>query len=90
MPGAEMQEVRLLDHIQWRPVEGLPHVGVLEEEGIVAYQELEEPVTFGAPGSKPTTRSRFIVRQVPLDLPSQKAPLDKPNPRLGVGAGPKP
>lgn len=31
------------------------------------------------------TRSRYVVAELPLRLQAQRAPQDKPNPKLGVG-----
>ena len=30
-------------------------------------------------------KSRYVVAELPLRLPAVKAPLDKPNPRMGMG-----
>lgn len=36
-------------------------------------------------GSEDPTRSRFVVREMPLTLPERRAPTDKANPKIGIG-----
>ena len=80
----------MLNHATWNPLAQLGHpVSVAGPTHVVAYREVEEgrPASTSAPqlsGSRPV-KSRFVVCQLPLKLTSQKVPVDKPNPKIGVG-----
>ena len=80
------QEVRILANTNWRPLATLEHRSILKDEAtkIVAYQEVDETSsTQRSPGKH---RSRYIVCEMPVRIQTLKAPLDKANPALGVGA----
>lgn len=68
----------------WRPVATLEHKALLKEAGsIAAYQEEDESARVIRSPSR--SRSRYIVAECPLRMPTAKAPIDKPNPKLGIG-----
>lgn len=54
----------------------------MSPEAAVVYKEVTEASQ--APGIK-TQKSHYIVSALPVKVPQQKVPLDKPNVRLGVG-----
>lgn len=54
-----------------------------EEHKMVAYQEIDES-TKAQPASG-RSRSRYIVGEFPFRIQSTPQPLNKPNPKLGVG-----
>ena len=80
----------MLNHATWNPLAQLGHpASVAGPTHVVAYREVAEgrPASTSAPqlsGSRPV-KSRFEVCQLPLKLTSQKVPVDKPNPKIGVG-----
>ena len=97
MLADSLQEARLLNNATWTPLAELSHPASLSEPAsVIVYKEVEEgqeapgrqqgqssvqPPKQKAAGSK----SRYIIQQLPVNLPNQKPPLDKPNPKLGVG-----
>lgn len=88
-----MQEARLLNNATWTPLAELSHPASLAEPAsVIMYKEVEEgqqghtqaqPPKQRAPPGEP--KSRYVIQQLPVKLPNQKPPLDKPNPKLGVG-----
>ena len=94
-----LQEARLLNNATWSPLAELSHPASLAEPAsVIMYKEVEEggdgvgrqqghsqakPPKQRAPAGEP--KSRYIIQQLPVKLPNQKPPLDKPNPKLGVG-----
>lgn len=78
------QEARVLNHATWNPIAHLSHPATLDgPSGVVAYKEIAE----AAPASVrlQPCKSRYILCELPVKVPQQKVPLDKPNVRLGVG-----
>ncbi|KAK9816843.1 hypothetical protein WJX72_005821 [[Myrmecia] bisecta] len=79
--GSFDQEARLLNHVDWQPLAALGHMpSITGPAGVVVYREVEDHSTDSA-GS----RSRYVVCELPARVQSQKVPVDKPNPRVGVG-----
>ncbi len=93
-----VQEARLLNNATWTPLAELTHPAtVAEPASAIMYKEVEEghgamakqgpskaqPPQKRAPIAEP--KSRYVIQQLPVNLPNQKPPLDKANPKLGVG-----
>ena len=91
-----LQEARLLNNATWTPLAELSHPASLTEPAsVIMYKEVEEggerqqgygqaqPPKQSVPAGEP--KSRYVIQQLPVQLPNQKPPLDKPNPKLGVG-----
>ena len=78
------QEARVLNHATWNPIAHLAHPASLDgPTGVVAYKEIAEAPS---PSVRLQPRkSRYILCEVPVKVPQQKVPLDKPNVKLGVG-----
>ena len=99
MLADSLQEARLLNNATWTPLAELSHPASLSESAsVIVYKEVEEgheaqgrqqgqrkaqPPKQKAAAGDP--KSRYIIQQLPIKLPNQKPPLDKPNPKLGVG-----
>ena len=79
-----LQDARVLNHATWNPIAHLSHPADVDgPAGVVAYKEIAE-----APSSSvrlQPRKSRYILCDMPVKVPQQKVPLDKPNVRLGVG-----
>lgn len=80
-----MQEARVLGSSNWRPINArLEHsANIREDKKMVIYTETSESSAPQAGNS--SSRSRYIVSETPLKIHSNKAPAEKPNPKIGVG-----
>ncbi|GMH33685.1 hypothetical protein BSKO_01519 [Bryopsis sp. KO-2023] len=81
--GSFDQMLRLLNNVSWEPTLTCPHQHVVSSPAsVVVYKELEEIV----PGvSRKSTAAKYVVSDVPVSIPNVKPPMDKPDPKLGVG-----
>lgn len=78
------QEARILNHATWNPMAHLAHPASLEgPQGVVAYKEIAEAASTSV--RLQPRKSRYILCDLPVKIPQQKVPLDKPNVKLGVG-----
>mmetsp|Transcript_481 Transcript_481/g.1053 ORF Transcript_481/g.1053 Transcript_481/m.1053 type:complete len:436 (-) Transcript_481:31-1338(-) len=82
--GSYDQVARIFNHLTWKPFADFSHPLTLKTPAsVVVYLEVTENV---GPSEDPSmTRSRYSVCSLPQAIPNQKAPADKPNPKLGVG-----
>ena len=80
-----MQEVRILSSSNWRPINArLEHsANIREDKKLVVYSEVNESST--AKAADASSKSRYIVCDTPMKLLCNKAPAEKPNPKIGVG-----
>jgi len=98
--GSYDQVVRALNHLTWKPVAEFSHpVAVKGPMTTVVFKEIEEAWQVdmqymnGSPacdnlGDSPSDnrrRVRYNVADLPVTVPSQKPPPDKPNPKQGIG-----
>ncbi len=79
------QEVRVLSSSNWRPINArLEHsANVKEDKKVVIYTE-DAGSTREQVGNL-SCRSRYVVQDTPIKIHSNKAPAEKPNPKIGVG-----
>lgn len=80
-----LQAARILSHVTWRPMLTCSHTtSVTEPSNVVVYRE----VTIREDKEVDGSTSKYVVFELPVSIPSQKPPLDKPDPKLGVGEYP--
>lgn len=84
-----------MNHATWNPLAELSHpTSVTGPQNVVVYKEIEEePPRGNGTAASPSSRipkSRYVVCELPIKVPSQKPAIDKPNPKLGVGTPPHP
>ncbi|XP_022159755.1 WD repeat-containing protein WRAP73 isoform X3 [Momordica charantia] len=99
--GSYDQMLRVLNHLTWKTFAEFIHVSTVRNPSCPAiFKEVDEPLQlnmselclndeFIEENSEDSTEGHFRVRydvtEVPVTLPSQKPPADKPNPKQGVG-----
>ena len=85
MQPSILQEVRILSSSNWRPISArLEHsASIREDKRMVIYTETNE--SGRAHSGNSSCKTRYIVSETPLKISSNKAPAEKPNPRIGVG-----
>uniref|UniRef100_A0A061SMQ9 Wd repeat-containing protein wrap73-like n=1 Tax=Tetraselmis sp. GSL018 TaxID=582737 RepID=A0A061SMQ9_9CHLO len=88
--GSYDEQARLLNHVTWTPLKELRHTPRVEGPyGCVVYREVVEVTRSSSGGGGKyedgAVRSRYAVAELPASVRTEKPPLDKPNPKLGVG-----
>jgi hypothetical protein len=88
--GFGVQRVRVLDYATWTLIAELQHSTVVNGPAeLVVYQELQEragPASDGGAAGASSSRSRYVLSELPLHLtPDKPPPTEKPNPKIGIG-----
>lgn len=85
--GSYDQRLRLLPTATWQPLLEADHPSRIgAPSSVVVYRELEELRDMpGGASAAQEVRSRYIICELPTNIPTTRPPLDKPNPKLGVG-----
>ncbi|CAD7696704.1 unnamed protein product [Ostreobium quekettii] len=80
--GSYDEAARILSHVTWRPLLTCSHTAsVSEPSNVVAYREVASRDDKDTDNST----SKYVVCELPVSIPSKTPPLDKPDPKLGVG-----
>ncbi|KAI6696156.1 hypothetical protein NL676_016275 [Syzygium grande] len=99
--GSYDQMLRVLSHLTWKTFAEFTHLSNVRAPCCAAiFKEVDEPLQIdmselslsgdymqGNSGDAPEVhyRVRYDVTEVPITLPCQKPPADKPNPKQGIG-----
>ncbi|KAL2540029.1 Transducin/WD40 repeat-like superfamily protein [Abeliophyllum distichum] len=99
--GSYDQMIRVLNHLTWKVFAEFTHLSTVRGPcGAAIFKEVDEPLQLdmselslsddfvqrSADGVSEThIQVRYDVMEVPITLPSQKPPADKPNPKQGIG-----
>ncbi|KAL6980911.1 hypothetical protein U1Q18_022547 [Sarracenia purpurea var. burkii] len=99
--GSYDQMLRVLNHLTWKVFAEFTHLSTVRAPcSAVAFKEVDEPLQlnmselclsddFIQVNSENLTEGRIEVRydvmELPVTLPFQKPPADKPNPKQGIG-----
>ncbi|CAM8973504.1 unnamed protein product [Rhodiola kirilowii] len=99
--GSYDQMLRILNHLTWKTFAEFTHLSTVRAPCYAAiFKEVDEPLQLDMPelslsnvftpgssddGSDVHLTVRYEVMEVPISLPFQKPPVDKPNPKQGVG-----
>ncbi|KAI3471010.1 hypothetical protein Pfo_027673 [Paulownia fortunei] len=74
--GSYDQMIRVLNHLTWKVFAEFTHLSTVRGPCDAAvFKEVDEPMQLDI----------YDVMEVPITLPSQKPPADKPNPKQGIG-----
>ncbi len=80
--GSFDQQMRLLNHVTWKPLIECHHrSSISAQDSVVVYKEIENKFSSG----KNTSQSKYEPQDFPFTVPTSKPNPDKPNPKLGVG-----
>mmetsp|Transcript_25008 Transcript_25008/g.64551 ORF Transcript_25008/g.64551 Transcript_25008/m.64551 type:complete len:456 (+) Transcript_25008:2492-3859(+) len=88
--GSFDERARVLNHVTWQPLLECTHPKqITDPQHVVVYFEMEElaPV-HGSPLKSPRSRevkSKYMIKDLPVSIPTSQPPLDVPFPKLGVG-----
>ncbi|KAL0400997.1 UNVERIFIED_CONTAM: WD repeat-containing protein WRAP73 [Sesamum latifolium] len=99
--GSYDQMIRVLNHLTWKVFAEFTHLSTVRGPCAAAvFKEVDEPLQLdmselslsdefakrSADNAAETyIQVRYDVMEVPITLPSQKPPADKPNPKQGIG-----
>ncbi|KAL6321721.1 hypothetical protein AAG906_031233 [Vitis piasezkii] len=98
--GSYDQMLRVLNHLTWKTFAEFLHLSTVRAPCYAAvFKEVDEPLQLdmselclsddfiqgNSDAPEGHVRVRYEVMEVPITLPSQKPPADKPNPKQGVG-----
>ncbi|KAK6912385.1 WD40 repeat [Dillenia turbinata] len=95
--GSYDQVLRVLNHLTWKIFAEFTHLSTVRAPCYAAvFKEVDEPLQldmselcltddFMRGESEGHFRVRYEVMEVPITIPFQKPPADKPNPKQGVG-----
>ncbi|CAL2241696.1 unnamed protein product [Prunus armeniaca] len=98
--GSYDQMLRVLNHLTWKTFAEFMHLSTVRAPCCAAvFKEVNEPLLLDmselclsddfAQGNDDASEGHFRVRyevtEVPISLPFQKPPADKPNPKQGIG-----
>ncbi|XP_024393514.1 uncharacterized protein [Physcomitrium patens] len=91
--GSYDQVVRVLNHLTWKPAAEFSHPAQIRPPSTtIVFKEVDEPwrtdlesiYAKGLPCDS-LRRVFYKVVEVPVTIPSYKPPVDKPNPKQGIG-----
>lgn len=95
--GSYDQMLRVLDHLTWKVFAEFNHLSTVRPPWCAAvFKEVDEPLDMSrlclsddhansADPSEGHNQVRYDVMELPISLPYQKPPADKPNPKQGIG-----
>ncbi|XP_075502434.1 uncharacterized protein LOC142540286 [Primulina tabacum] len=99
--GSYDQMIRVLNHLTWKVFAEFTHLSTVRGPcGAAIFKEVDEPwqidmselslddefIQRNADNAHETLiHVRYDVMELPITLPSQKPPVDKPNPKQGIG-----
>ncbi len=89
--GSFDQQLRLLNHVTWKPLIECHHPSsICEQDSVVVYKETENKYVSGRSKTSIAatlypSQSKYEPQDFPFSVPSSKPDSDKPNPKLGVG-----
>ncbi|KAL9267780.1 WD repeat-containing protein [Drosera capensis] len=96
--GSFDQMLRVLHHLTWKTFAEFMHISTVRAPcNVSVFKEVDEPLDVSGlclggdfldgpeNGVEEPSRVRYEVVEVPVTLPFQKPPTDKPNPKQGVG-----
>ncbi|CAB4274659.1 unnamed protein product [Prunus armeniaca] len=94
--GSYDKMLRVLNHLTWKIFAEFMHLSTVRAPCCAAvFKEVDEPLLLDkselclsddfAQGNDGHFRVRYEVTEVPISLPFQKPPADKPNPKQGIG-----
>ncbi|KAL8141458.1 hypothetical protein V2J09_014490 [Rumex salicifolius] len=99
--GSYDQMVRVLNHLTWKIFAEFTHLSTVRAPCAAAvFKEVDEPLQIDVSGlslnddylngdaensQEEQSTVRYEVMDLPVTLPFQKPPIDKPNPKQGVG-----
>ncbi|XP_073273927.1 uncharacterized protein [Primulina huaijiensis] len=99
--GSYDQMIRVLNHLTWKVFAEFTHLSTVRGPcGAAIFKEVDEPLQLdmselslddefiqrNADNARETLiHVRYDVMELPITLPSQKPPVDKPNPKQGIG-----
>lgn len=99
--GSYDQMIRVLNHLTWKVFAEFTHLSNVRGPCAAAvFKEVDEPLQLGMSelslndefiqrnadnAAETCIQVRYDVLEVPVTLPSQKPPADKPNPKQGIG-----
>ncbi|KAF5832905.1 hypothetical protein DUNSADRAFT_11055 [Dunaliella salina] len=84
------ERARVLNHITWQPLLECTHPKqITDPQHVVVYFEMEESApVHTSPLKSPRSRevkSKYVIKDLPVSIPTSQPPLDVPFPQLGVG-----
>ncbi|KAF6149891.1 hypothetical protein GIB67_008612 [Kingdonia uniflora] len=98
--GSYDQMLRVFDHLTWKIFAEFMHLSTVRSPCSAAgFKEVDEPLQLDMSGLSLSnefmqgnsenppeghSRVRYIVMELPISLPFQKPPADKPNPKQGI------
>ncbi|KZV41070.1 hypothetical protein F511_14046 [Dorcoceras hygrometricum] len=100
--GSYDQMIRVLNHLTWKVFAEFTHLSTVRGPcGAAIFKEVDEPLQLDMSelsldeefiqrntdnAHEAYVHVRYDVMELPITLPSQKPPVDKPNPKQGIGA----